>query len=192
MEEGDLGFKAQRGNRVASHKRPGCEGSTYETDIGRFRLPFRLETSPTKSSSSLPASSPLILWPPLSSSGLPRPSSGCVLTLTVEAGGDTPWATLIPGPGEDDMGAGLGDMEGGGDKGGQRGGGEKEEGVRLVTSRRGVVALLIGGRRVGNRIGTRPLETVSHPRSSRSRDLLWLMLSGALLFLFLLLLLVQI
>lgn len=116
------GSKEESGRKA--HGLAHCyEDSTYETEIGRFRLPFRLETSPTKSSSSDPASSPLTLWPPQSSSGLPLPSSGCILTLTVEAGGDTPWATLIAGPGEEDMAAGPGDMDG-----------QKEEGLRLVAA----------------------------------------------------------
>lgn len=96
---------------------------TYDTDMGRLRLPLRFVVSPTKSSSSLQASSPLALWPPLSSAGLPWSLlSSCVLTLTAEAGGDTPCATPIESwPGEEAIVAGPGAMIG-----------DPEEGVRLI------------------------------------------------------------
>lgn len=93
---------------------------TYETEIGRFRLPFLLATSATSSSLSLTpsTSSPLvILWPPPSppavSSGLLGAPSSCILTLTVDAGDETPLSPPTMG------GSGEAIVDGSGDMGGQ-------------------------------------------------------------------------
>lgn len=87
------------------------KSKTYETEIGRFRLPFLLAISATSSSLSLAAStsSPLFLWPPASSELLGPPSS-CSLTLTVDVGEAGPCCSAPAGGSGEDIVAGAGDM----------------------------------------------------------------------------------